>query len=1144
MNLALRISFLFLFVAPSIFGQTDPMGWTSKRSQIAAPAKDSLFLDSLPVLQEHIDFTTLSGFQAKPHYTLYQQPVSYIKFNTPLRDTLILNFQVLPLPLNQRFQHKDTSLILPAFAEEKDPLYRPESTNSTFTPFAGLTSNGSISRGITVGNNQDAVLNSSLNLQLSGDLGQGTQIRASITDNSIPVQADGYTQQLQEFDKVYIELENLDFGLLRAGDYNVTSQSNNFLRFDKRISGAGIFTDIKAGKKGNVPIQLQGGVARGKFARNRIQGNEGNQGPYKLTGNSGEPFIIIISGSERVYIDGILMKRGEQYDYVIDYNAGEISFTALRPITKERRIVVEFQYTEQNYLRTVVFGETGYESQNFKTTVQYYNEQDSKNQPLLQENSDEEKEILAQAGDNLNSAVVSTVNPVAFSDDLVLYKLVDSLGTDSVLVYSVDSTQQLYSASFAFLGPFRGNYEQVQSNANGRVFQWVPPVNGQPQGSYEPVKQLVAPNRLQIITLKSEGKIGKNHWLSVNLATSQNDVNLFSDVDKNNDNGSAGGFQYKWLKEKEKFDIYTGLNYEFNQDNFRTIERIRNVEFARDWNLDNNFDGGVQLGGVSLGITNDSSLAEYRADVLSADGYNGLRNTVTLRLRNQENISAVSASMLNSKDSLSTTTFLREQGFFTHFITPKFWAGIRSVGEWNKRQALGMDTLSPTSYNFLEYQLYSGFGDSTANFTEVSFLQRFDDTAVAGKFENFSRAITYGIRSQYQTNFNSTIGANINIRNLEIYEPTPIDLQRTITSRLNYVQRLWKNSIVSSTFYETGSGTEPRRNFSYIEVPAGTGIYTWTDYNDNGIKELDEFEIAPSPDLAKYVRVFSVTNTYIRTNLLKLGENLNINTPGAWKNADDIRKTISRFSLLFNYQLDRKTLLTGNTNRLNPFKQVADDSLIVAMNNNFRSTVFFNRTATKFGMDYTYRKTDNRNLLSYGVEQRAINENTANLRYQPIEVLLFKIQGSVIDKQNISANFATRNFGIDQVLNKYALSYQPGSYFVLTGRYEWNSQQSSGEDENNLFEQTIGADLSFNSAEKFTGLLSLNYIINDFEGNANGPAGYEMLQSLRPGRNGTWTVTLQRTLKKNILISLNYSGRVSEGTNPIHTGNVEIKAFF
>ena len=238
---------------------------------------------------------------------------------------------------------------------------------------------------------------------MSGDIGANTEIRASITDNSLPVQADGYTQQLQEFDKVYIELENPDFGLLRAGDYNMTSRENYFLNFDKKISGAGIFTKIPSGEN-SFPLQLQGGIARGKFARNRFQGEEGNQGPYKLTGNNGEQFIIIISGSERVYMDGVLLKRGEQYDYVIDYNAGEITFTALRPITQEKRIVVEFQYTEQNYLRSVVFGQGGFESENFKTSVEFYNEQDSKNQPLLEDFSDREKQILSQAGDRLENA--------------------------------------------------------------------------------------------------------------------------------------------------------------------------------------------------------------------------------------------------------------------------------------------------------------------------------------------------------------------------------------------------------------------------------------------------------------------------------------------------------------------------------------------------------------------------------------------------------------------------------------------------------------------------------------------------------------------------------------------------------------------
>jgi len=75
-------------------------------------------------------------------------------------------------------------------------------------------------------------------------------------------------------------------------------------------------------------------------------------------------------------------------------------------------------------------------------------------------------------------------------------------------------------------------------------------------------------------------------------------------------------------------------------------------------------------------------------------------------------------------------------------------------------------------------------------------------------------------------------------------------------------------------------------------------------------------------------------------------------------------------------------------------------------------------------------------------------------------------------------------------------------------------------------------------------LVQGNYILNSFTGNSNNPAAFEMLEGLRPGENGTWNLTLQRTIRKNLLISLNYNGRISEGTLPVHLGSLQVKAFF
>ena len=66
--------------------------------------------------------------------------------------------------------------------------------------------------------------------------------------------------------------------------------------------------------------------------------------------------MLIVSGSESVFVNGIRLERGENEDYIIDYNAGEIVFNATYPITSEMRITVEYQYSDRNYSRVVATG--------------------------------------------------------------------------------------------------------------------------------------------------------------------------------------------------------------------------------------------------------------------------------------------------------------------------------------------------------------------------------------------------------------------------------------------------------------------------------------------------------------------------------------------------------------------------------------------------------------------------------------------------------------------------------------------------------------------------------------------------------------------------------------------------------------------
>jgi hypothetical protein len=195
-----------------------------------------------------------------------------------------------------------------------------------------------------------------LNLQLNGNIGDGYHIKAAITDKNLPIQPDGTTVQIQEFDKVYIQIDKDEHSVL-AGDFDAFNPKGYFMRYNRKLKGAQYsYLGHEFNKSWN--IKTSAAVSRGKFVRQNITPIEGNQGPYPLRGENGELYIIILAGSERVYIDGQLLRRGEDADYIMDYNQSEITFTRQILINARHRITIEFQYAEFNYQKSQLSFET------------------------------------------------------------------------------------------------------------------------------------------------------------------------------------------------------------------------------------------------------------------------------------------------------------------------------------------------------------------------------------------------------------------------------------------------------------------------------------------------------------------------------------------------------------------------------------------------------------------------------------------------------------------------------------------------------------------------------------------------------------------------------------------------------------------
>ncbi len=111
--------------------------------------------------------------------------------------------------------------------------------------------------------------------------------------------------------------------------------------------------------------------------------------------------------------------------------------------------------------------------------------------------SDLQKQTLRDVGDSLQLAIASSVTQVEFSENEVLYKKVDTLGTE-IYVFSTHPDSAIYRLSFSNVGANNGSYSQQNSTVNGKVYAWVGPGNG----THEPLVLLVAPKRKQVVSLE------------------------------------------------------------------------------------------------------------------------------------------------------------------------------------------------------------------------------------------------------------------------------------------------------------------------------------------------------------------------------------------------------------------------------------------------------------------------------------------------------------------------------------------------------------------------------------------------------------------------------------------------------------------
>ena len=1052
-------------------------------------------------------------------------------------DTLILNYRQLPDYLTKEYSSYDQERVVSNEAGQNNLYKVVNDPIRKFIPFDGLNTSGSITRGITVGNNQNAVVNSNLDLQITGKISDKVSLRASIQDSNIPLQSGGYSQRLDEFDQIFIELFSDNWNV-RAGDLFLENRKSKFLNFNKKVQG--LSTNFSFGKPENrTSIFASGSLVRGQYAKSNFIGQEGNQGPYKLRGANNELYVLVISGSERVFVNGILLKRGENNDYIIDYNAGEIRFTSLFPITSEMRIVIEYQYSDRNYTRFVTYAGATHENKKWSIGGYLYSENDIKNQPLQQNLSSDQAQILVNAGDNQDLMIAQSAFLDTYSANKILYKKSVVSGT-TIFEYSNVSTDELYNVKFILVGNNLGNYTLTNASAIGKIYQFIAPISGIPQGNYEPINRLVAPTKIQIATIIGKYNPSLKTVLDFEIGVSNNDKNLFSTIDDKNNKGLAGKLNIKQrLFTFKNWQLDAFGDYQLIQKNFSPIERLFTIEFNRDWNLTNVTGNQSYLTtGIIVALPKSGKL-NYKFEKLDfTDNFSGNRHVVESSINYKKLTFQNLGSYLQSDGNYSSSKFLRNIAQVRYHFE-KNWIGANNSLENNKEKLKSTNQFSALSQKFIEYGAFIGRGDSTKVYVEIGLLKRANDSLQMGILKRVNKSNSYYIKSKLIQNEKSDLSIFINYRTLK-YENNGIPKENSLNSRLLYNNRFFGDFIQNTTAFETTSGTIPQQEFTYLEVQPGQGIYTWNDYNNNGIQELQEFEVAPFPDQAKYVRVFLPNQTFLKTHQNKFSQSIVIN-PNSWQNKKGFRKTLSYFYNQTSYLIERKIARENNNFDLNPF---GNSDELLGLNSNFRNSLFYNRGKQKHSVTYNFLNNRSKNLLSVGSLEASSSSHQLQYAHLLNKTWLFGLNTKTINLTTISENYSSRNFEINGYQLSPKISYLFTKNTSLDIFYEYQTKNNSIGNLEKLNQNRLGTSFTYSSNKKFTSNGEFSFFNNNFVGDQLSPVAFQMLEGLQAGKNLTWRLLLQKNLTQYLDININYQGRKSETSNAIHTGNIQLRAFF
>ena len=1117
--------------------------------------KCTLAIDSFSILPSSVIIVEGADTISPKLYTVLDNKIIGQSSICEQSDSLIIQYRTFNFRFGEVVSHLDTTqMVKKDIAVYIGYDYSPyqNASNQALIAGNGLDYNGSFTRGFSVGNSQSLVLNSNFNLQLAGDLGNGLKIVAAISDDNIPIQPEGNTQLLQEFDQVYIRLSK-DKTTVVAGDYEQGSQNTYFMKYFKKLKGASVTHGQALSDSKKLDTRASFAVSKGRFNRLILPVEEGNQGPYKLTGANGERFLIVLAGSERVYYDGMLLERGEDFDYTIDYNRAEISFTPRRIVARESRIIVEYEYTDQNYLRTLYTLESSYTSDKLKISAQLYSEQDSKNGSGQAQLDSIDRNILTESGDNLLQAVRSGIRPLqeeAGALGRITYRQTQNPDSpdpdDMILIYSTDTNEPLFTAIFSEVELGGGDYIiDTEIGANGRVYKYA----GPNMGSYVPTIRIVPPEQKQMLTSRIEYKLNETGQVYGELGWTNLDINRLSELQDNDNQGLATNIGYRQkVKIDSLWNVTTDINYEYVDQKFNPLNPYRVAEFVRDWSITQTANSNEQIikANVSVNRGNELALSYGLSSYERISQYEGIEHYADGKYSK------------NGWKIIGQSRYLNSDGYGENstFFRPKFdiTKSIKKLGGWtvgygfekedNEVRLVANENVTDRSFDFEINKFYVENNAENKLSLRLEGRKRIDRLPVNGiLLDAINTNELYG-ESKWKISESNSVSWTLGIRDFVVAESEATDQKSkaTVLSRIAYNLNIWKGLVRSTMNYDISSGQEPKQEFTYEKVEPGQGDYIYIGNSETPAEdELFNYDYRPDIDTANYVKIFLFNNEFIRTNNQSINVSLRLSPSKVIKNKNSILKKIATSHTV---RLNQKVQDDGEESNFQPLKFTLNNPSLTSYSSLINNTIFFNRTSTAFDIQLGNRLNKNRNVQIAGLEDRSITEYFNRIRIQVANGTDLLFNSSIGERTYNSDFFSQRNFEIDNWNVGPEVNWRPTSNWRIISSYKFDSRQQKLQNMESATSHDLTLESTYRQANKASYNIGFSIVNVTYDGQPNSTIEYDLLDGLKNGKNFLWNLNITKRMAQNVDLNINYDGRKTGISPVVHVARAQIKATF